>query len=324
MGGIKNMKKILLSIATLALVGTVVAGATGAFFSDTETSTGNTFTAGSIDLKVDSTSHYNGFVCVANTGDDSDVNPYVWESEDSDYVLDPNDYPQEGTACDGTWTETDLETGVHKFFNFGDLKPGDWGEDTISLHVYDNDAWGRFVMSNTVDSDNECTEPEIEAEATCENDAPVTEDVDDGELDDVMEMNVWLDQGSMPGFQNGNDGTPDPEEGDNIWQSATEPEVSITGVPDDGIPGVVYDLWGTFADAYANPDNNCTVEDGDTDYGSCHGLALDGRMVGSTTYYFGVEWNIPGATGNEVQSDKLESDFSFEVVQHRNNPNQAF
>jgi len=47
------MKKILLSIMTIALVGSVAFGATKAYFSDTETSTGNTFTAGTLDLNVD-------------------------------------------------------------------------------------------------------------------------------------------------------------------------------------------------------------------------------------------------------------------------------
>ena len=44
----------------IVFVGAVVIGATGAFFSDTETSTGNTFTAGAIDLGVDNESYYNG------------------------------------------------------------------------------------------------------------------------------------------------------------------------------------------------------------------------------------------------------------------------
>jgi len=61
------MKKILLSLGTLVVVGAVVAGATIAFYNDTETSTGNIFTAGSIDLKVDHTKQtYNGEVCVSN------------------------------------------------------------------------------------------------------------------------------------------------------------------------------------------------------------------------------------------------------------------
>jgi predicted ribosomally synthesized peptide with SipW-like signal peptide len=46
------MKKILLSVATIAVVGALAAGATTAWFSDTETSTGNTFTAGTLDLAV--------------------------------------------------------------------------------------------------------------------------------------------------------------------------------------------------------------------------------------------------------------------------------
>ena len=41
----------------------VISGATGAFFSDTETSQGNTFTAGAIDLLVDNESYYNGNRC---------------------------------------------------------------------------------------------------------------------------------------------------------------------------------------------------------------------------------------------------------------------
>ncbi|MFA6338593.1 MAG: TasA family protein [Candidatus Paceibacterota bacterium] len=46
------MKKIILSLAVIALTATAAVGATRAWFSDTETSTGNTFTAGTLDLKV--------------------------------------------------------------------------------------------------------------------------------------------------------------------------------------------------------------------------------------------------------------------------------
>ena len=57
------MKKILLSTALILFVGSALAlGGTGAFFSDTELSSGNTFTAGAIDLKVDNESYYNGLL----------------------------------------------------------------------------------------------------------------------------------------------------------------------------------------------------------------------------------------------------------------------
>ena len=47
------MKKILLSVAIIGAVAAIVVGATTAYFRDTETSTGNTFTAGTIDIAVD-------------------------------------------------------------------------------------------------------------------------------------------------------------------------------------------------------------------------------------------------------------------------------
>jgi spore coat-associated protein N len=47
-------KKILFSIMAIALVGGLVGSGVFAYFSDTESSTGNTFTAGTLDLEVDS------------------------------------------------------------------------------------------------------------------------------------------------------------------------------------------------------------------------------------------------------------------------------
>lgn len=47
------MKRILVSLFVMAVVGISAVGLTRAYFSDTETSTGNTFSAGTLDLKVD-------------------------------------------------------------------------------------------------------------------------------------------------------------------------------------------------------------------------------------------------------------------------------
>ena len=54
------MKKILLSVAIIGAVAAIVIGATTAYFSDTETSTGNTFTAGTIDIAIDGTNPWTG------------------------------------------------------------------------------------------------------------------------------------------------------------------------------------------------------------------------------------------------------------------------
>ena len=59
-----NTKRIIQSTLMLLVVAGVTAAGTGAFFSDTETSAGNVFTAGSIDLMIDHTAQsYNGVDC---------------------------------------------------------------------------------------------------------------------------------------------------------------------------------------------------------------------------------------------------------------------
>lgn len=145
------MKKILLSVSALAFVGAVVVGATGAFFSDTETSTGNTFTAGVIDLKIDNTSYYNS-----------------------------------STSPKTSWTTSDLTD--QKFFNFSDVKPGDDGEDTISLHVNNNDSWLCADVALTSNDDNGITEPESE-------DGDVTDGPGNGELASHIQFMWWADDG---------------------------------------------------------------------------------------------------------------------------------
>jgi len=58
------MKKILISLGIIGVVGAAVIGGTIAYFNDTEVSTGNIMVAGSIDLKVDHLAQtYNGADC---------------------------------------------------------------------------------------------------------------------------------------------------------------------------------------------------------------------------------------------------------------------
>src|SRR3989304_409587 len=64
--------KVLLSGATILAAAALVIGATFAFFSDTETSTGNTFTAGALDLKINGQDDPSQIVNIADLkpGDD--------------------------------------------------------------------------------------------------------------------------------------------------------------------------------------------------------------------------------------------------------------
>ena len=312
----------------LAFVGVLAVGATTAFFTDTETSTGNTFTAGSIDLKIDSTAHYNGMICKElETGQG-----YTWQYEgQAPNPADPYQYPQPGTPCDNSWTETDLGA-QQQFFKYTDLKPGDYGENTISLHVYDNDAWGKIVIDNIVANGGTCTEPETEDvnDADCFGKTPgITED--NGEIDENLLSSAWIDDGTIPGFQN--DPAVDPEEGDNI-KNGNEQSVSQAVVGSNPNTINMWDALSAYR-ALLDSTNACDATDSDgngqtgtagtpSTYKECQGIAVDGRLVGSTTYYIGVDWSLPGATGNEVQSDTLQADFEFDVVQHRNNSSHTF
>lgn len=150
------MKKILLSLGTLAIVGVVVVGATGAWFTNTETSTGNTFTAGTIDLKV---------------GNDS-------YATNNDGVL--------AASPSTSWGVEDLNKG-QLFFNFNDLKPGDLGEDTIGLNVGNNPAWACMNLNITATPENGQTEPEAAVDLTA---GP-----NQGELQKELSFVFWKDDG---------------------------------------------------------------------------------------------------------------------------------
>jgi hypothetical protein len=126
-----------------------------AYLSDTETALGNTFVAGTIDLKVDNESYYNGAI-------------------------------SEGT----TFGPSDLGDGK-LFINFTDLKPDDEGEDTISLTVNDNDAWLCMDMALTSDDDKSSNEPELLTGDPMED----SNNTWDGELGNLVEMVWWVDDG---------------------------------------------------------------------------------------------------------------------------------
>lgn len=135
------MKRILLSLGIIAAVGAIVTGATGAFFSDTETSAGNILTAGSIDLTVDS---------YGATYNSSDIR-----------------------ERDITWTARDLTD--QKFFTFDDIKPGDYGTRHISVHADNNPAWACLLVTNKVDNENKMNDTEEDAGDTIESDGELSQ-----------------------------------------------------------------------------------------------------------------------------------------------------
>jgi predicted ribosomally synthesized peptide with SipW-like signal peptide len=282
-------RKILLSLGMIVFIAALSWGATGAFFSDSESSTGNTFTAGAIDLTVDSQQHYNKMVCT-----EVDDNIFLWQPE-ANFVPGPNHYPAPGMPCDGTWDMTNLGP-THKFFNFGDVKPGDEGENTISLHIDSNPAWACADVSLTKNDDVSTVDPETDA-------GDVAEDVNnmfDGELAQNLWFVAWPDVATTSGGV----------AGDNVWQGqALEPLYFA--------PGPAFNVLG-----------------GTTTLALADSTTLNGPLPGGATTYVGLAWcagtmtvvgnNLVcnGATmGNVAQTDSMVGNITLRVEQHRNNPN---
>lgn len=298
------MKKIITSLGMILFVGALVAGGTGAFFSDTETSVGNVFTAGAIDLTVDSEAHYNGSICLPNLQTEQNLTDYTWQGGE--------EYPV-GLPCTGTWEATNL--GAQTFFNFLDVKPGDEGENTISLHIDSNPAWACVDVNITKNDDVTVNEPE-DAEVL-ELDTQASEpdaDMFDGELAQNLKFAAWLDQGAIPGWQNTDDveGPLDAGEGDNIWQGdPAEPLLfsNKTGPASDVLGGVSYTL--------ADSASGLPMAPGVTNYlglAWCAGTQVVDSALDTIT--------CDGSTlGNIVQTDSMEATIAFRVEQARNNDN---
>jgi len=147
------MKKFIISGSLVVAVATLVTGATIAFFNDTETSTGNIFTAGTIDLTIDSNgSSYNG-----------------------------------ASLPDENFLSKDLTD--EKFFVFDDIKPGDYGVRDISMHVSSNPAYACLIIHNKDDVDNGITDPEDEVDNVNDN----LDGTPLGDLSKDLELFAWED-----------------------------------------------------------------------------------------------------------------------------------
>lgn len=262
-------KKIVMSLAVIAAATAVMAGGTIAYFSDTETSSGNTFTAGNIDLKIDSE-------CYFGVG--------------GNLTACPND------AAHGNWALTDLESGVHKFFNYDDIKPGSWGENTISLHLTSNPAWAWMKIEPTADLENGCNEPEAEVDVTCADPGE-----GDGELAGALSYLIWQDTA---------DNTQTGGKCNNILDSG---EIIFK----NGKIGTceVVKLNETCGPACSDCDPLQPTKEDDP---YCVGMMwCAGNWVSDSTGY-----HCDGsAIGNEAQGDSMKLDIEFDVVQSMNNLN---
>ncbi|OGH17750.1 MAG: hypothetical protein A2868_00925 [Candidatus Levybacteria bacterium RIFCSPHIGHO2_01_FULL_40_15b] len=269
------MKKVLSSIIVIGVIGSAAIGLSSAFFSDSETSQDNSFVAGELDLKIDNESYLNG---VFNQ--------------------------------DTSWNLDDLTDQL--FFDFNDIKPDDYGEDTISLHA-ENDYWACMEMQITKDDDNTCTEPELLDDINCSEPG-----AGQGELGGLLNFAFWPDDGDNV-----------LEDDENIFletgiastvlnSSVSLADSSQSIFPTPGpLPGGTTVYIGK-AWCFGNMDTLPLTQDGS---GTVRDPSLDNNATGGPGTPEDGGFTCDG-TGldNATQSDILMGDISFSATQARNNP----
>ena len=263
------MKKITLSISSIIFAVAILAGSTGAFLNSRNTSTGNTFATGVVELKVDNES----------------------------YITD--EWGKLKFSPSTSWSLSSLEGKL--FFNFLDIKPGDIGEDTISLHLHNNNAWACMNVNITATPENGQPEPELIVDETLgEN---------DGELQKYLYFVFWAD------------------DGDNVYEK--EEKIWKKGLAKDIFDGKNWTLADSETNIWNN--NGGPLLGNTTKYigkAWCFGglestpVSQDGKgkTKNNGPLVRGTGFTCTGEyVGNIVQSDGIKADVSFSVAQSRNN-----
>ncbi len=307
-----KLPKILLAGAAVA----AVIGFTVSYFKDTETSAGNKFVAGKFNLQVGSQCTYNGDIV---------------------------------TECN--WlTPKDLSNEL--FFNFDDVKPGDFGENTLTLKIDNNPAWVCAELYNLKSYDNGCELPEnlVDDPATsCD-----TPGLGQGELQNNLKFTVWKDTDcdnildpETPGVP----GTNGHCEGEffnpctyYLDPGSCEAESQIFGCywnEDfcDG-PPVSCDDFHTEEECNrpepgcywtpgtpgtpGTPAEQVVVNNQPADtllWPIADSTTQTGPLPGGTNNCYGFSWNVPLETSNIIQTDSFEGDIRFTAVQSRHMDN---
>lgn len=173
-----------------------------------------------------------------------------------------------------SWDVKHLKPWSDKFFNFGDVKPGDTGTTTMSIHIKDNPAFVCLDFLNLEDKENSINEPESLVDAT-----------DEGELSQELEFFAWRD------------------DGDNVFDIGEEP---LFGTSSQSAIAVLNGTTYALADSQHGP----AYQPGEVNYIGitwCAGdLSVDLETAEITC--------DATAMGNEAQTDSMTLDVSIRAT----------
>ena len=195
-------RKVLASVGAVGLAGAGAGMGTSALYSDTESIEDNTIAAGTLDLEVDWEEHYSYPQIVSDDFDDPttglettrtdpatqdglDETMYVGLPDPADPVLwvhkDDLGAYMDATELESGGPTSDPESGV---VTLEDVKPGDFGELTLSYRIAGNPGTVQFCGDVLDDAENGRLDPEKEAGDTSS---------EAGELAENIQVAVWYD-----------------------------------------------------------------------------------------------------------------------------------
>ena len=191
-----SRRRVLGGIGAIGIASAGAGLGTSAYFSDTETFNANRLEAGELDMLVDWQQTY--------YGPDGLVYVNAWPDDDDDGIQDtvPRSFPlwavQNGYDLD---IPSERQTAIDEFkglfadvpqdfagplIELTDVKPGDEGEVTFSMHLFDNDGYIKMIGEEHFRSENGVTEPEGAVDGPGE---------DGGELAEEIMVQLWADDG---------------------------------------------------------------------------------------------------------------------------------
>ena len=284
-----SRRKALLGLSTIGVAGVGAGIGTSALFSDQESFENNTITAGTLNMVVDAE---------------------IVATVDNDYF---NSLSLEGTSQTADGAAVDMAIDIE------DAKPGDWLIICFEITNEENPGYVQISTSDLVDDENTVTEPEADSgeEGNSETDTPID---GEGELAEALLATTWADttvqqsditsRTELEGLQYPTNSAGDDKPGHSYDPSRSE-DGSVSGDIDYTN---LREASDNFSDGVIVRDSNGNDQPVGTNETGVDGPAAD---FDPAVFYLLLE--IPKSVGNEIQSDSVGLDLTFESEQVRNN-----
>lgn len=260
------MRKIVFLFGIIGIASAAAIAASRAYFYQSAGSGGNDFAAAVLDLKISSHGWLNG-------------------KEDAST----------------TWASLKNLSEGDEYYNFSGLKPGDWGENTISMSAQSVPAYACLKVKITDSGENGVTSGEIAAG----EDASASV----GDLQDFVHFIFWADNGNnvLESGETGGifaTGTAAELSGGGYYKTVADAYNNVwSGTGSPLSPGTVYSIGQGWCLGNITVDAVPAADDGATPASSGPGWHCDGKVLGI----------------NKTQTDFFKADVTFKAFQAAGN-----